>query len=81
MQYSFDDKDLYTIAVMRYKEKYPNVDDKELFTIDWNMYNNYKLKNYILAEAIKNNVKVEETETYKNTFNEGCVKKIKIKEL
>ena len=77
MPNNFDDKDLYTLAVMRYKERFPNVDENDLFSLDWNMYKNYKLKNYILAEAIKNDVTVEETETYKNTFNNGCVKKLK----
>ena len=76
MEDNFNDKDLYTLAVMRYKELFPDVDDSKLFAVEWDLYKNYKLKNYILAEAIKNNVPVEETETYKETFDKGYAKKL-----
>ena len=68
MPNSFDDKDLYTIAVSRYKEETPNLDLDNLFSSDWNLNKNYKLKIEIIAEAIQNGITVEETDTYKQVF-------------
>ena len=64
----FNDKDLYTIAVMRYKEENPNLDIHNLFSMEWNLSHNYKLKNNIIAEALEKHVLVEETELYKKSF-------------
>ena len=50
------DKDLYVIAVMRYKEENPDLTEEELFPYDWNLNSNYHLKIEIIAEAIKNGV-------------------------
>jgi hypothetical protein len=68
-----EDKDIYTIALMRYKEENPNIDEDNMFTADWVLSKNYKLKTIIIAEAITNHTTVEQTETYKNEF----IKKIK----
>lgn len=65
-----EDKDIYTIALMRYKEENPNLDEDNMFTTDWVLSKNYKLKTIIIAEAIKNHTTVEETETYKKEFIE-----------
>ena len=62
------DKDLYTIAVLRYKEENPNLDPNNLFPIEWNLNKNYKLKNEIIAQALLNHILVEETELYKENF-------------
>ena len=67
------DKDLYTIAVMRYKEENPNIDENNLFSMNWELSRDYKLKTIIIAEAIKNHTTIEQTETYKKQF----VKKMK----
>lgn len=68
MPNNYDDKDLYTLAVLRYKEENPNLDLDNLFSSDWNLNKNYKLKVEIIAEAIQNGITVEETDTYKQVF-------------
>ena len=40
-----------------------------MFSIDWNLSKNYKLKNIIIARAIQEHKKVEETEIYKKYFS------------
>lgn len=62
------DKDLYTLAVMRYKEENPNIDVYSSFTDDWNISKNYNLKTTIIADAINNHVLIENTELYKENF-------------
>lgn len=62
------DKDLYTIAVMRYKEENPNIKDEYLFPMDFNLSSNYHLKVDIIAEAIQKKILVVDTELYKNNF-------------
>ena len=66
------DKDLYVIAVMRYKEVNPDLTDEELFPFDWNLSSNYHLRNEIIAEAIVKGVLVNETDLYKNSFAHRC---------
>ena len=68
MPNNYDDKDLYTLAVLRYKEENPNLDLDNLFSSDWNLNKNYKLKIEIIAEAIQNGITVEETDTYQKVF-------------
>lgn len=62
------DKDLYTIAVMRYKDENSNVKDEDLFPMDFNISSNYHLKVEIIAEAIQKKILVVDTELYKNYF-------------
>lgn len=64
------DKELYVVAVMRYKEAHPNIDVNNLFSMEWNLSKNYHLKCIIIAEAILNNILIEDTELYKNNFIE-----------
>ena len=68
MQNKFNDKDLYTLAVLSYKKETPNLDLDNLFSSDWNLNKNYKLKIEIIAEAIQNGITVEETDTYQKVF-------------
>ena len=68
MPNNFTDKDLYTIAVLRYKEENPNLDLDNLFSSDWNLNKDYKLKVEIIAEAIQKGILVEDTDTYKQVF-------------
>ena len=63
-----EDKELYTIALMRYADEYPDIDIMESFPIDWNSCIDYNLKVRIIAEAIQKHIKVHETELYKNEF-------------
>ena len=39
-----EDKDLYVIAVMRYKEENPDLDMDNLFPMNWNSSDDYHLK-------------------------------------
>lgn len=66
------DKDLYVIAVMRYKEENSGLTEEELFPYDWNLNSNYHLKIEIIAEAIKNGVLIKDTELYRNSFAGRC---------
>ena len=63
------DKDLYTMAVIRYKKENPNVDKD--FSAEWNLSDNYRMKTIIIAEAIKNHMLVEDTPSYKKLFIEN----------
>lgn len=65
MQDNMSDKDLYTIAVLRYKEENSNVDFDNLFSADFNLCKDYKLKICIIAEALQKNIKIDETDLYK----------------
>lgn len=68
-----EDKDLYVIAVLRYKEENPKIDEIALFPTDWNLNNNYHLKVEIIAEAIKKHVLIKDTELYQKFFaNKEC---------
>ena len=46
-----EDKDLYVIAVMRYKDENPGVDKEDLFPSSWDSNDDYRLKVNIIAEA------------------------------
>lgn len=62
------DKDLYTLALIRYQEEHPDIDYNDMFSVDWNLNKDYKLKTIIVAKAIKNHTLVEETELYQKHF-------------
>lgn len=64
-----DDFNLYVVAELTYKKKYGNKND--LFPIDWYSSKNYKLKTEIIAEAIKKDIKIEDTNLYQTQFIEG----------
>ena len=73
MQDNIDkDKELYVIAVLRYKEEHPELDDLNLFSIDWNLCKDYRLKNIIIATALKEHKRVEETELYQSEIVENA---------
>ena len=63
-----NDKILYNLAVLRYKEINSKFDDKELFPSDFYLSKDYHLKVEIIAEAIQKNILVEDTNGYKNNF-------------
>ena len=64
-----DDFNLYLIAELTYTKKYENRNN--LFPTDWYSRKNYKLKAEIIAEAIKKNIKIEDTNLYQTKFIEG----------
>ena len=65
------DKDLYTIAVMRYKDEFPEIDVYNSFTDEWNISKNYNLKVAIIADAINSHTFIENTKLYKENFIEN----------
>lgn len=65
------DFDLYVLAELNYKKKYLN--EENIFPVDWYSSKNYKLKTEIIAEAIKKNIKIEETELYQNKMIERVI--------
>lgn len=69
---------LYNLAEMAYEKHFENnfANKEYLYPEGWYSKQNYKLKIEIIAEAIKNNVIIENTSKYQETI-EG-VKKIKI---
>ena len=71
------DKKLYTLAVMRYKEEFPNIDVYNSFTDEWNLSKNYNLKVVIIADAIKNHISIEDTKLYKENFPKN-IKELKL---
>ena len=68
-----EDYNLYIIAELTYKKRHPN--EEKLFPTDWYSSTNYKLKTEIIAEAIKNNIPIEETSLYQNKFIEKVILK------
>lgn len=65
------DLNLYVIAELNYKKRHNN--QKNIFPNNWYSNNNYKLKTEIIAEAIKKNIKIEETDLYINNMIEGII--------
>ena len=61
------DYKLYVIAELSYKKAHSDINEEELFPIDWYSSNNYKLKTEIIAQALKTNMMIEDTELYNNT--------------
>jgi len=66
-----EDKDLYVLAVMRYKEENPSIDSDLLFPLNWNLSDDYHLKIEIIADAIDKHILIHDTELYRNKFNIG----------
>ena len=64
------DFNLYVIAEIKYKKEHSNEED--VFPVDWYSNKNYKLKTEIIAEALKKNIKIDDTELYQKEFIEGA---------
>mgnify|MGYP003308594653 CR=1 FL=1 len=47
------DYNLYVLAEIAYKKENENIDEDNLFPIDWYSITNYKVKVEIIGEAIK----------------------------
>jgi hypothetical protein len=61
-----DDLDykLYVLAELSYKKEHPEIPEEDLFPIGWYSTENYKLKNEIIAEALREKILVENTKKY-----------------
>ena len=56
--------DLYVLSELCYKKKHPGMSDEELFPHDWYSFLNYRTKIDVIAEALKNNILIEQTKKY-----------------
>ena len=65
------DYKLYVLAELSYKKAHPEIDENELYPLDWYSFNNYKLKNEIIAEAIKEKKLVKDTPKYISYLNQS----------
>lgn len=61
------DYELYVLAELNYIKKYPNNND--IFPTDWYSTKDYKYKTEVIAEALRKNILIEETELYQNRFD------------
>lgn len=59
---------LYISAEINYINKNKNKKMDDLFPIEWYKSLDYVLKTKIIAEALKNNILVQETNLYKELF-------------
>lgn len=66
MNNNMNDKlfELYTLAELKYKKHFNNVNDSELFPSSWYGNNNYQKKIEIICEAIKTNTLIVNTKSY-----------------
>ncbi len=62
------DYNLYIIAEVNYKKK--NEGKNNIFPEDWYSSQNYKLKTEIIAEALKKDILIQNTELYQSQFLE-----------
>lgn len=63
-----DDLDyrLYVLAEIAYKEEHQDLEDEQIFPVDWYSITNYKVKVEIIGEALKENKLIIETKLYQN---------------
>ena len=66
MNNNMNDKlfELYTLAELKYKKHFNNVNDSELFPSSWYGNKNYQKKIEIICEAIKTNTLIVNTKSY-----------------
>ena len=64
-----EDFNLYVIAELGYKKKHLN--ENNIFPFRWYSTKNYKLKVEIIAEALKKNILIKDTEIYQKYMIEG----------
>ena len=62
------DYQLNILAELNYKKAHEGEED--VFPENWYSSDDYYLKNIIIAEALKNNIRIEDTEKYRNEFIE-----------
>lgn len=56
--------ELYTLAEIKYKKYFNNVNDNELFPSGWYDNKNYQKKIEIICEAIETNTLIVNTKSY-----------------
>ncbi len=65
------DLNLYILAEIKYKKEHKKEETDKLFPLDWYSNKNYKLKIEIITEALKKNIRIEDTTLYQESFIEG----------
>lgn len=63
------DMHLYVMAELKYNANHSN--EKDIFPIDWYSITDYKDKVEIISEALKKNIRIEETELYQTRYERG----------
>ena len=58
--------ELYTLAELKYKKHFNNLNDNELFPSNWYGNKNYQKKIEIICEAIKTNTLIVNTKSYQD---------------
>ena len=58
--------ELYTLAELKYKKHFNNLNDNELFPSNWCGNKNYQKKIEIICEAIKTNTLIVNTKSYQD---------------
>ena len=61
---------LYVLAELNYKKEHPDKKEEDLYPFDWFSINNYRLKNEIIAEALKNGKLIKDTQKYQMTLED-----------
>ena len=71
MSNKIDDYDynLYVIAELNYSKHHDG--EQNIFPIDWYSTKDYKYKTEIIAEALKKNILIEDTELFQNRFKDN----------
>jgi len=65
--FSNNEFELYTMAEIAYEKKFKD-NEELLYPKNWYQNKDYKQKIEIIAEAIKENILIENTEKYKKTL-------------
>ncbi len=63
---------IYLMLEIKYQKKFG-----KSFPVDWYSSTDYKLKIEIITEALDNNIKIEETNKYRNKYIERVITKKK----
>lgn len=64
--------ELYTLAELKYKRHFNNLNDNELFPSGWYGNKNYQKKIEIICEAIETNTLIVNTKSYLDIIEKIC---------
>ena len=67
------DYDLYVLAEIAYTKDHNEIEQDDLFPINWYASKNYRLKVEIIGEALERNIMIEETELFKQAQIKGVL--------
>lgn len=64
------DYKLYVLAELSYKKAHPETNEELLYPEGWYAINNYRLKNEIIAEALREKVLIKDTQRYQSAMED-----------